>query len=175
MIQKVPILVFSRQNKRIFLRDRLTEKIYFSYRAHNYTENNDAEPLIQGSWAPAPLGFLTLSSPDFISEEFRKEFYLSHFGWYRVEPGESFVQKWGEFEEHEMGRVRFALGDPLSPPAFADRAAWERELLIHAGKTFETPTKGCIRMTGYDIELFAADWIRCSRNFTRLKLIRIIQ
>jgi hypothetical protein len=168
------ILVFSRKNEKIFLSDPVTGKELFSYRAHNWTENNDGDPLAPGSWAPAPRGIMVLSAPDFITEEFRNKFYLQHFGAYEVHPGESFVMEWGEYEEDEMGRVRFALGDPSSPQDSGNYAAWERELLIHAGKTYDTPTKGCIRMTNEDIELLAADWIKCFRQGLNLFAIKII-
>jgi hypothetical protein len=168
-----PILVFSRQNEKLFLSDPISGKIYFSYKAHNRTENNDGDPLIQGSWGPAPLGLIVLSPPDFISDEFRSDFYILHFNSQMVQSGESLVREWGEFEEDEMGRVRFALGDSLSPPGSGNSAAWDRELLIHAGKTYDTLTKGCIRMTDEDIELFAADWIRCCRQGLKLNVIKV--
>jgi hypothetical protein len=169
-----PIFTFSRCEEKIFLKERSSGKIYFSYKAHNWTENDDGDPFTEGSWAPAPPGNLTLSPPDFISEEFRNEFYRNHFNSQMISSGESFVMEWGEFEKDEMGRVRFALGKIDSPLNSGDRAAWDRELLIHAGKTYETLTKGCIRMTDEDIELLAADWIRCFKKGLILDFIYII-
>lgn len=164
MLQLNPILIFSQKKKLIYLEARFGGKIFFSFPAHNRTGNPRGNPFKKGSGAPAPYGFLYLSPPDFISEEFRNEFYGIHLPGWTPRPGESLVCEWGEFEEHEMGRVRFALGNPHAPVGMGDHAAWERELLIHAGAEFEKPTQGCIRMGGMDIEKLAAHLIRLQRE-----------
>ena len=158
------VLRFSRKNNLVYLQDRQSGDVLFSFPAHNRTENPDGDPLTLGSWGPAPNGFLTVSPPDFISTEFRKQFYREKFGSDIIIPGESLVQEWGEFEAEQMGRVRFALGSPSAPDLFPDKAAWDRELLIHAGRPFETLTKGCIRMSNNDVERFAVEWIRMNRK-----------
>lgn len=172
-ISPSPILIFSRQKSLIYLLDRQTGETVFSFPAHNRTENLDGNPLILGSWGQAPAGFLTVSPPDFISAEFREKFYFKNFGSGVIIPGESLVQEWGEFEAEQMGRVRFALGSPSAPDHFPDKAAWDRELLIHAGKPFDTLTKGCIRMENGDAERFAGEWIRQFRQGVELKTILI--
>lgn len=168
-----PVLRFSREKSLIYLQDRQSDGILFSFPAHNRTENPDGNPLTVGSWGPAPKGFLTVSQPDFISAEFREGFYHENFGSDVIIPGESLVQEWGEFEAEQMGRVRFALGSPSAPACFPDKAAWDRELLIHAGRPFETLTKGCIRMENVDVERFAAEWIRMSRRGFHINTILI--
>jgi hypothetical protein len=166
-----PLLIFSGQKKCIYLSDRNSGDILFSFPAHNQTRRPEGNPLVEGSWGHAPSGFLTLSPPDFISEDFRKNFYTSHFGSPYVYPGESYMQEWGEFEFEEMGRVRFALGNPEAPEEFGDRAAWNREILIHGGGTFDKLTKGCIRMENSDIErlaFFAIHYYRIGYPLTLL-------
>ncbi len=145
----------------------------FSFPAHNNTEKPHGDPLVIESWGPAPGGFLTLSPPDFISEDFRKEFYRAHFGFYNVVPEESYVQEWDEFEQSQMGRVRFALGSNDAPEGFTDKMAWEREILIHAGRPYETLTKGCIRMDNKDIEQLAFEWIKWYRMGYPLDILEI--
>lgn len=141
-----PQLVFSHGEKLIFLKERPAGRVLFALPAHNHTVNPEGDPLKLGSSGPAPYAFLTISPPDFISHEYRADFYREYFGDETVFPGESYVQQWGEFEMHEMGPVRFALGDPAAPQGFPDRAAWDRELLVHGGGTFQKLTHGCIRM-----------------------------
>ncbi|MCD4786141.1 MAG: L,D-transpeptidase [Candidatus Eremiobacteraeota bacterium] len=114
-----------------------------------------------------------MSPPDFISEDFRKEFYRAHFGFYNVVPEESYVQEWDEFEQSQMGRVRFALGSNDAPEGFTDKMAWEREILIHAGRPYETLTKGCIRMDNKDIEQLAFEWIKWYRMGYPLDILEI--
>ncbi|MCE1248919.1 MAG: L,D-transpeptidase [Firmicutes bacterium] len=166
-----PLLCFSRSKKCIYLTDRNSGEILFSFPAHNQTERPEGNPLIQGTWGHAPFGFLTLSPPDFISEEFRKEFYISHFGSTNINKGESYVMEWGEYEFEQMGRVRFALGSPDAPEGFGDRAVWDREILIHGGGYFDKLTKGCIRMENSDIErlaFFAIHYYRIGYPLTLL-------
>ncbi len=168
-----PLLRFSRKKELIYLQDRQSDVIIFSFPAHNLTEKPDGNPLISGSWGPAPNGFLTVSPPDFISVEFREKFYIENLKSKIIVSGESLVQEWGEFEVEQMGRVRFALGSPSAPANFPDKAAWDRELLIHAGRPFETLTKGCIRMDNSDVESLAVEWIRWFRLGVELKTILI--
>lgn len=177
-MELLPILIFSSDRKSIYLEDRKTAQVFFSFSAHNQTENPGGDPLECGSWGQAPQGFVMISPPDFISREFKYKFYLERFGLnLNTEAeslaGESYIQKWGEFLEEEMGRVRFALGTPLAPPGTGDRAAWDRELLIHGGKTFETPTKGCLRMRDKDLEDLAYHLIRIAREGKPLIVIKI--
>lgn len=167
----VPILIFSRDENLIYLKDRRTGVILFSFPAHNHTENPEGDPLTPESWGPAPSGYLTVSPPDFISEEFRLTFYQENFGSDIIIPGESLIQEWGEFEAEQMGRVRFALGCVSAPSGFPDRSAWDRELLIHAGRPFETLTKGCIRMNNGNIERFAVEWIKQFRMGVELRTV----
>jgi len=168
-----PILIFSGSRKVIYLLDRLSKKVLFSFPAHNQTEKPEGDSLIFGSWGPAPAGFLTLSPPDFISHEFLNQFCREYFGNSIVFPGESLVQEWGEFEREGMGPVRFALGSPDSPEDFIDRIVWDRELLIHGGRSFEVPTRGCIRMNDSDLEKLAYQWISWSRMGYPLKVLYI--
>ena len=168
-----PMLIFSRKQNLIYLYQRETNKVLFSFPAHNNTEKPHGDPLTLESWGPAPEGFLTLSPPDFISHDFRDEFYGNHFGSKAVIPGESYVREWGEFEEGQMGRVRFALGSVEAPPGFPDRAAWDRELLVHAGRPFDILTKGCIRMSNTDVEKLAYEWIKYFRTGIELKVLFI--
>lgn len=168
-----PILVFSKGDNLIYLEDRSSARALFSFPAHNRTENPSGDPLQLGSGAPAPAGLLVLSPPDFISEEFRERFYRENFDNKNALPGESLVQHWGEYEEKEMGRVRFALGSRWAPPGSANRAAWDRELLIHAGKSFEMPTRGCIRMRNDDMEKFACRWIEYYKKGIHLNKIHV--
>lgn len=168
-----PLLIFSPVERRIYLEDRLSGHEFFSFRAHNITERPDGNPFIPGSWGPAPAGFLRISQPDFISGEFRESFYRERFASGHVQERESLVQEWGAFEEQEMGRVRFALGSPLAPAESADWAGWERELLVHGGKTFDTPTRGCIRMDDRDLEEMAFYFIIFSRIGCEIRSIHI--
>jgi hypothetical protein len=160
----LPVLQFSRIDGRIFLHDRESGKVYFSYPAHNVTDNPEGDPLQAGSGAPAPAGFLCISPPDFISAQFQMEFYRDRIEGPGPMPGESLVQGWGEFCQEEMGRVRFALGNPNAPAGSGDRAAWDRELLVHGGGWFHKPTRGCIRMADSDMEDLAAQVIRARRS-----------
>lgn len=162
-MKKQPVLTFSQNKNLIYLEDRETGRILFVHPAHNVTENMPGEPLKTGSGSPAPLGWLCLSLPDFISEEFRDYFYRRYLDGEAHLPGECLVRGWGEFEEEQMGRVRFALGCPYAPSGTGDHAAWERELLIHGGGWFEKPTRGCIRMSDGQLEHFAANVIKARR------------
>lgn len=169
-----PILIFSREKNIIYLFEKISCRVVFAFPAHNRTEKPNGDPLTLGSWGPAPGGVLTLSPPDFISDDFRKEFYRAHFSFYAVVHGESYVQEWDEFEQSEMGRARFALGSPDAPEGSADRIAWDREILIHAGRPFETLTKGCIRMDNGDIEQLAYEWIKWYRMGYPLDVLEIL-
>lgn len=168
------LLVFSHRRQEIFLLDRQSRRQVFCLSAHNNTENPEGNPLITGSFSPAPLGFLTLSPPDFITEEYRKAFYDLYLGGSEPVQGESLVQEWGEFLEEEMGPVRFALGSSNAPAGFPDRAAWDRELLIHGARTFDTLTKGCIRMKNEDLVQLALQWILMFRKGFPLKALMVI-
>ena len=169
-----PLLIFSNSRQEIYLLDRQKNRQIFSYPAHNNTENPEGNPLITGSFSPAPFGFLALSPPDFITEEYRKSFYELYLGGSEPVIGESFVQEWGDFLEEEMGPVRFALGSPCAPVGFSDRAAWDRELLIHGARSFDTLTKGCIRMKNEDLVQLALQWILMFRKGFPLKSLMVI-
>lgn len=131
------------------------------------------DPLITGSGGPAPLGFLFLSLPDFISEEYLLDFYSRFFNGSCPVRGEYLVEGWGPFEKEQMGPVRFALGNPHAPRNTADGAAWERELLIHGGGYFEKPTRGCIRMADSQLEELAARIILARRMGLEISSVKI--
>ncbi len=152
----LPRLIFSMNENSIFLEDCNREQRLFCLPAHNNTVNPHGDPMVTGSNAPAPFGFLCLSLPDFISHDYRREFYRRFIFGPGPGLGESLVEGWGEFLVHEMGPVRFALGSPHAPEGTADRAAWDRELLIHGGGYPQKLTHGCIRMADHHIEQLAA-------------------
>lgn len=163
-MQADPLLIFSPSRNTISLEDRYTGRVHFSFSAHNNTGNPEGDPQLTGSGGPAPAGFLSVSLPDFISEDYLLDFYRRFLDGSAPITGEYLVARWGPFEAKEMGPVRFALGNPHAPRNTIDGAAWERELLIHGGGWFEKHTRGCIRMADEDLEMMAALIIKARRS-----------